>query len=155
MNKLRMGINGIKAGFVATAAVCILMMIQTASGQIPELHMIRTLSGVLGAPTHVLLGLGIHFVIGVLIWGSIYALMEAYVPLRSPVLKGMGFGICAWLLMMLVLMPLAGAGFFASARGTLLVPIGTLIYHLVYGAVLGTVYESSLPSAKQSHHRHA
>jgi hypothetical protein len=50
-------------------------------------------------------------------------------------------------------MPLAGAGIFASERGTLLVPLGTLVYHLVYGAVLGTIYASTQPTAQMGHHR--
>jgi uncharacterized membrane protein len=145
--------SGIIAGFVGTAVVCIMMMLQTATHQVPELHMVKTMARVLGTPDQVLVGLGAHFLIGTVIWGGLYALVENRIPLQSPVARGMAFGVGAWLAMMVIVMPLAGAGIFASVRGTLLVPLGTLVYHLVYGAVLGTIYASMQPTAQMGHHR--
>ncbi len=49
------------------------------------------------------------------------------------------FATAAWLLMMVIVMPLAGAGLFGVHIG-LIAPILTLVLHLVYGTVLGGFY---------------
>jgi hypothetical protein len=54
-------------------------------------------------------------------------------------LKGIIFGVFTWLIMMVAFMPLAKVGFFGSKIGPMAAVV-TLIYHLVYGAVLGTTY---------------
>jgi hypothetical protein len=41
--------------------------------------------------------------------------------------------------MMIVMMPMAGAGFFGQVLG-IAAPVMTLMLHLVFGAVLGAVY---------------
>jgi len=51
----------------------------------------------------------------------------------------MVFGVLAWGLMMVMVMPMAGAGFFGLSLG-MMAPVMTLMLHLVYGAVLGSVY---------------
>lgn len=50
------------------------------------------------------------------------------------------FGIAPWLLAQVVVMPMMGAGFFS---GSLMAATGSLMGHLVYGAVVGTVYSRS------------
>ena len=49
------------------------------------------------------------------------------------------FGALAWLLMMLIPMPMAGAGLFVMKMG-MMTPIMTLVLHLIWGAVLGATY---------------
>jgi len=60
-------------------------------------------------------------------------------PGNGYVSKGMVFGVLAWGLMMVMVMPMAGAGFFGLSLG-MMAPVMTLMLHLVYGAVLGSVY---------------
>jgi hypothetical protein len=54
-------------------------------------------------------------------------------------LRGAVFATGAWLIMMVVMMPMAGAGLFGMQLG-LMAPVATLMLHWVYGAVLGAVY---------------
>jgi len=54
--------------------------------------------------------------------------------------RGMLFSVGAWLLMMVVVMPMAGAGFFAAGIGPA-AAIVTLVLHLIFGAVLGGVFD--------------
>ena len=55
--------------------------------------------------------------------------------------KGMLFSIVPWLLSLAVFFPVVGAGFFGADLGAGPLPaIGNLILHLVYGAVLGSIY---------------
>lgn len=62
----------------------------------------------------------------------------------------MEFAAGAWFVMMVLLMPLAGAGAFGLKLGVT-APVATLILHWIYGAVLGAVYGT----ARRSHAREA
>src|SRR4029077_3370348 len=104
-----------------------------------------TLSEILGTQDNLVVGFGTHILIG-LIWGITFALLQSRLPSRSYVVKGAIFGLLAWLLMMIIFMPLAGAGLFGVHRGTMAVPLVTFAYHLVFGIVLGNVYAWNAPS---------
>jgi hypothetical protein len=79
-----------------------------------------------------------HFMIGSIMWGIAFALTSRLVP--GPFwLKGMLFAVAPWLIMMIAMMPLAGAGFFGMQLG-MAAPLMTLMLHLIFGAVLGAVY---------------
>ena len=127
-----------------------MMMLTAASHQVPELHLISSLSGILGSPDNLVLGFGVHLFIGAIVWGCLFAWLVSRIPARTYLMKGLMFGICAWLMMMVIFMPLTGAGVFASNVGTMTIPLVTLAYHLVFGAVLGYIYGSNLPSAKSA-----
>ena len=142
--------GGLLAGFFATVAVSMMMMIKTASGQFPELHVVRTIGNVIGTPDNLVTAFGVHIFIGTVIWGIAFAMIESRIPVSSYAAKGALFGLFAWLLMMVVFMPLAGAGLFASHRGSMYVPLITLAYHLVFGLVLGNVYAWNIPSSKRT-----
>lgn len=78
-----------------------------------------------------------HFMIGI-VWGIAFALARRLFP--GPFwIKGMLFSIAPWFLMMIVMMPMTGAGFFGMGLG-LAAPVITLMLHLIFGAVLGAVY---------------
>jgi hypothetical protein len=77
--------------------------------------------------------------------GLVLAVIYAYVA--EPMLRGPGwqrgilFSLVPWLLSILVFLPLVGGGFLGMDLGAGILPIlGNLILHLVYGAVLGSVY---------------
>jgi len=131
--------SGIQGGFVATFAASAMMLMNNAIGKIPEIHIARTLSAMLGSPGEFMPGWIAFVVIGTVVFGTIFAVAAPRVPLRSSLVKGILFGFVIWLGMMLVFMPLAGAGLFGMDRSTI-VPIATLVLTLVYGVVLGAVY---------------
>jgi hypothetical protein len=79
-----------------------------------------------------------HFFIGTIIWGILFALVEPGLP-GGYWLRGVLFSIGAWLLMMLIPMPMAGAGLFGLNLG-IGAPIATLILHIIFEAVLGAGY---------------
>jgi hypothetical protein len=66
-------------------------------------------------------------------------LMLIKLPGSSPTIKGIVFGLLAWLLMMLIPLPMAGAGLFGMKPG-MMAPVMTLVLHLVWGAVLGVTF---------------
>jgi hypothetical protein len=81
-----------------------------------------------------------HFIVGVLLWGPIFAAFDATTSERPRWQKGLMFSVFAWLAMMLIFMPVVGAGLFGLGAGVV-VPVGMLILHLIFGAVLGTVFQ--------------
>lgn len=111
----------------------------------PELNVIAMLSNMMGEASSVM-GWVAHFVLGTLVWGGLFALLAPHLPGRTYWLKGVAFGVVAWVLMMVIAMPMAGAGLFGMALGVM-APMMTLILHVVFGAVLGGVYGALHPQA--------
>ena len=135
--------EGLLAGLVATAVVSVLMLINARVGVVTQPDTIQVLAELSGT----YIGLGpssaagwtLHVLIGTLLWGSLFALLADVLPFRSYWLKGLIFGVLAWLLMMLVIMPMGGAGWFALEAG-IGAAVTQLVLHLAYGLALGLVY---------------
>lgn len=136
--------RGIAAGFVATVVLSAMMLIKHSMGLMPELDPIAMITAMAGASSPAVGWIG-HFVIGSIFWGVGLAIVSPYLP--GPYgLRGIIFAAGAWLMMMLVVMPMAGAGLFGLGLG-MMVPVATLAMHVVFGLVLGGIY--GLLSAKQ------
>jgi hypothetical protein len=137
--------NGLTAGFVATVVLSIVMMVKQAVGLVPGLNPIDLVANILanltgGAPSPIA-GWVIHFGIGTVLWGVGYAAIQSLLP-GSPAVRGMLFATGAWLIMMVIVMPIGGAGMFGLGLGPI-APVATLALHLVFGATLGIVYAKS------------
>ena len=142
--------EGVRAGLVATAILSMLMVMKAAMGLMPTLDIISMLSGLMGCgPVR---GWIADFMIGAFIFGGMFALLEPTLPGGKLWLKGVIFGVGAWLAMMLAVMPMAGAGFFGMNLG-MVAPIMTLVLHVIYGAVLGCVYAAL--QSREHGHQHA
>ena len=128
--------RGILGGIVATAVMSALMLMKSAMGVMPQLDVIQMMSMMMGVVPGV--AWVAHFMIGAM-WGLLFALAYNAIPGGSALVKGMLFGVGAWLAMMVMVMPMAGAGFFGMKMG-LMAPMMTLVLHLVFGAVMGLVY---------------
>jgi len=131
------------AGFVATVVLSVFMVIKMKMGVMPDLNVIKMMTtmahGMLGTPAVPIVGWVMHFMIGTVVWGVLFALIGKSLPGGGYVSKGLSFGVLAWVLMMVMVMPMAGAGFFGLSLG-IMAPVMTLMLHLVYGAVLGGLY---------------
>jgi hypothetical protein len=127
--------KGIVAGFLATLALSLL------------LDPISILVGAVGVASP-MIGWLTHLFVGTVIWGPIFAIVHDHISGPSW-LRGLVFGIAAWLLVMLVIMPLSGAGLFAIGLG-IATPSVTFIVHALYGALLGEIY-GRLLSPEEEH----
>lgn len=91
----------------------------------------------------------LHFAYGIG-WGLVYVQL---VGKRSTGLSGFGFGLCMWLVMMLIYSPLIGWGLFGLGDAHMLAPddpmylapgygysMLTFLLHAMYGVIIGTVY---------------
>lgn len=135
---------GFLAGFVATVVLSVMMIVKTMMGIMPELDVIAMLSAMMGAPA--VMGWIGHFMIGTVAWGGGFAILYSLLPGSGAVAKGIVFGIAAWLAMMIMVMPMAGAGLFGMSFG-IMAPMMTLILHIIFGAVLGAVYSAKAAPA--------
>jgi hypothetical protein len=142
-------VKGLFAGFVATAVLSGLMVMKTMMGLMPALDVVAMLTHMMGASSS-LLGWAAHFMIGTVLWGGAFALLNSRIPGASQLAKGVVFGLGAWVLMMVMVMPMAGAGFFGMNLG-MMAPVMTLMLHLIFGAVLGGVYGAQRPALAVAH----
>lgn len=144
--------RAVVSGFVATGAMTIILvpayfLALSLGSSSPEATTLQSwLWGLAnntltqGTQTSFLAAVGVHCATG-MIWALVYA------ALAEPRLSGPGwrrgvvFSLAPWILSLVVFFPAVGGGMFGLALGAGPLPvIGNLIVHLVYGAVLGTVY---------------
>lgn len=117
-------------GILGTAAMSILVFVAPAMG-IPMGGPWKMLAGFLKAPVAV--GWILHFVIGIVL-AEIYAVAFARILPGNRPIRGALYGIFPWLLAMIMVVPMMGGPLFmGSAR----MAFGSLLGHLVYGAVMG------------------
>ena len=133
MNKL---VKGVISGLVATVVLSVMMILKAKMGVMPELNIISMLAGMMGGGA--LIGWLIHFMVGVG-YGIGFSQINHLLPSKSLIVKGVLIGILGWLIMMIALMPMMGAGMFAMKMG-MMAPVMTLILHIIFGAVLGFVF---------------
>jgi hypothetical protein len=129
--------KGMLAGLVATLVLSGLLLLKSTMDLAPHLNIITLLTQ-LGSIGTVAAWMD-HYIVGVVVWGLLFGAFDALYEKGAYWLKGIIFGVFAWLMMMVLFMPLAKAGFFGWKIG-IEAPIVTLIYHLVYGVVLGVTY---------------
>ena len=134
--------NGMLASFAGTIVLSAIMIMKKLTGMVPEMNPIADLAGIahnlLGTPVVPPVGWVLHFAIGIFVWGILFTILRSTLP-GSNLIKGLIFSIGAWLLMMIVFLPVSGQGLFGMKFG-MVVPVMALMLHLVYGAVLGLTF---------------
>ena len=145
--------RGIVSGFGATVVISIFMFVKAWAPIAPEADYIGALVKVstirLGWPLEPWVGWVEHFLVGTFLWGIAYAVLEPVLP-GPGWLRGLLFALGAWILMMVLLLPPAGLGWFGAQLGYA-APVSALVLHIVYGLCLGSLfavlqYESRLPA---------
>ena len=131
--------KGVIAGFFATVILSAIMVLFNALGILPQLDIVGLIDH-LGSIQRVAAWVD-HFIVGALLWGPIFAAFEATTDVKWPRWqKGLMFGVIAWVLMMLIFMPVIGGGLFGW-RLDLVTPIGMLGQHLLYGLAIGVIFD--------------
>src|SRR5680860_510217 len=114
-------LKGMAAGFAATLVLSALMVMKSMMGLMPELDVIAMISKMMGASLS--MSWIAHLMIGTVVWGGLFVWLAPYLPGGSYWFKGVIFGVGVWLMMMIALMPMAGAGLFGMALGLSLIHI--------------------------------
>ena len=82
-----------------------------------------------------------HFMVGSIGYGIVMALIAGTDRSKNFTLTGAMVGAIGWFMMMIAIMPMMGNGLFGlSMPSGIMIPIATLMLHLVFGVVLGKVY---------------
>ncbi|HXG91431.1 MAG TPA: DUF6789 family protein [Blastocatellia bacterium] len=139
----------IVAGLTSTLAMTMVMVMAPVMGM-PKMDIAAMLGSVIAggsAPPGSfawIAGLVMHLIIGSVVLSAGYALAHNHLPTSSSLVKGAIYGAIVWLMAQAVVMPMMGAGLFSSnlPHGAMSA-MGSLIGHLIYGAVLGKVYGSA------------
>jgi hypothetical protein len=128
---------GLVAGFIATVVLSVMMAINGMMGVTLEQNIAAMIGNMMGAS--VMVGWIAKFMIGTIVCGGGFALLNGLIPGDNAVVKGIRFGVAPWVGMMLFLMTMVGSGLFGMIFG-IMAPVMTLLLHVVFGAVLGSVY---------------
>jgi uncharacterized membrane protein YagU involved in acid resistance len=124
----------ILAGAAGTAVMTMLMLAAPMMG-LPKMPIGEMLGSFLGVGSAI--GWAMHGVIGLTLAG-IYAIAVAG-RLPGPVAgRGAIYGFLVFLMAQLAVMPMMGAGVFSGGNVPMI--MGSLVGHLMYGAVVGAVY---------------
>ncbi len=133
-------IRAITAGFVGTVVMSMLSLMAPMMGM-PEMNIAKMLGDFMRMPSVV--GWIAHFMIGV-IWAIVFAYFFAAKLPGAPWLKGVLFSLGPWFLMQIMASPMMGMGvFFSSSSTPMMMVVGSLLGHVVYGAVVGGIYGST------------
>jgi uncharacterized membrane protein YagU involved in acid resistance len=135
-------VRAIAAGVIGTGTMTALWLVEPSIG-LPKIavgHILSTFMSV--SVAHLKVGNGggwiAHLAFGVLL-ALLYArFVAARVP-GAPLARGALYGALLFIVAQMVFMPLVGGGFFA--RGDLQLLTGSLLGHLVYGVVVGWIYD--------------
>jgi uncharacterized membrane protein YagU involved in acid resistance len=135
----------IVAGFVGTIVMTMMMYGGPMMGM-PRMDIAGMLGSMLGQGMPTTgggtwwMGMFIHFLNGTIVFPLIYAYaLYALLP-GTPWIKGATWGLVLWAIAQAMVMPIMGMGFFSSlAPQPMMGVAGSLIGHLVYGALLGAV----------------
>lgn len=136
--------RAIGAGFVATLVMTMLIYVAPLMGM-PHMDIAAMLGSLMnGGQMPAVqsgpwwIGMGAHLMMGTLLFPLLYAFVVYGLLPGKPWARGLTWGIVLWVLMMVMVMPMMGKGFFASdTPHPFLFAMGTLIGHLIYGAILG------------------
>ena len=129
--------KAVAAGLAGTLAMTMLMLMAPMMGM-PDMNIGKMLAGFMGIPDA--MGWIAHFMIG-----TILALIYVYVfSSKLPgngIVRGAIFSLIPWFVQQIMVFPMMGSGIFASnTPAPMLMVVGSLMGHIVYGAVLGGVY---------------
>ena len=130
---------GLIAGFIASAISLLFLAFTTWMALIPEFNYVLIQGSIFGFTKTIFSGWVIYFLIGTVFWGSFYAGLDPYLLSPNSVTRGIIFGLIVWLIVMIVLMPIAGVGIFLEQYGYL-AAIVILISDLVFGVSIAYFY---------------
>ena len=139
-------IKGTAAGGIATAVLSVVMLLISATGFKPQLELTRMLLTLLDEPPSLYaLGWALHIIVGSVVLGGFFSYIEPRLGADTHTKSGVLYGIVTWLIVMLVFLPAAGAGYFGFQL-SVFAPLVTLGLHVLYGGVLGWVYGKLSPT---------
>lgn len=131
---IRIG-RAVAAGLIGTAALTVVGLWVAPLMGMPAMNPAQMLAGAMGE--NLALGWMAHLTIGVVL-AVIYAVVAPALP-GKPVVRGALYGIAPFLMAQIIVIPMMGMPLFS---GSVVIAMGSLVGHLVYGGIVGGVYGS-------------
>ena len=137
--------NAFIAGFCGMVVHSLLTLVHSRSGPLPGFQpnedIQRGLSWLVGTEVHAGVVWLLSFVNGAIVWGFVFGQTYRFLPGNSPWLKGVYFGVGAWLAMGLLFFPLVDRGIFAAKLGLGVAPAVLMLGALLaYSVTMSLVY---------------
>ncbi len=127
--------NAVIGGTAGTIVMTLMMMYVAPMLTGQPMDIAAMLGGMLGGYT---MGMIAHIMMGVVIFPIAYVIAYDFLP-GSPLIKGLSFGVVLWIAAVVMVMPMAGAGFLMANIGGMMAVMAALMGHLVYGGLLGAL----------------
>lgn len=134
--------SALLAGFIATVAMTAFTFMAPLMGF--EMNIPKMLAATMGAP--IIIGWIAHFMIGEILAINFAAIFLKRSNKIADVKSGALFGLIPWFIAQIMVMPmmsvLAGGSYSAGLfSGSVMIAMASLVGHLIYGGVLGTIYK--------------
>jgi uncharacterized membrane protein YagU involved in acid resistance len=136
------------AGAIATAAMTIFTFMASLMGF--EMDIPKMLAGTMNAP--IVVGWTAHFMIGEILAVSFAIVFLKKTNKSANLTSGAMFGLIPWLIAQVMVMPvmsIINGGSYAAGlfSASIIIAMASLIGHLIYGAVLGSIYKPKIATA--------
>jgi uncharacterized membrane protein YagU involved in acid resistance len=136
--------KAILAGLIGTAVMTMVGLWVAPMMGLPPMNPADMLAQQMGGST--VLGWMGHLMIGVIL-AIVYVLVAPWLVGPSWA-RGALYGVAPWLMAQLVVMPMMGMPVFS---GSIAMAMGSLVGHLVYGAIVGSVYGAVAVQGRRQH----
>jgi len=141
--------RALAAGIGGTTAMTMVMFMVPVMGM-PKMDVAAMLAGFMGIP--VALGWIAHFMIGIVLALTYGFAFARKIP-DTTWTRGAIFSLIPWIMAQVLINPMMGAGFFAThTTEPMMIVMGSLLGHLVFGIVIGLIYGSGKNTIAQFSH---
>lgn len=136
--------SALLAGFVGTAAMTVFTFMAPLMGF--EMDIPKMLAGTMGLS--IIFGWIAHFMIGEILAINYAAIFLNTINANPSIKTGALFGLIPWLVAQVMVMPMmtimnGGNYFDGFFSGSIVIAFASLMGHLIYGAILGAIYEQA------------
>lgn len=125
--------RAVAGGIIGTAVMTAVGVWAAPLMGMPPMNPAEMLAGPMGGS--LALGWMAHFALGIIL-ALIYAAVAPWLP-GPPSIRGALYGLAPFLMAQMVVMPMMGMPLFS---GSAAMAMGSLVGHLIYGAIVGAVY---------------
>jgi hypothetical protein len=140
--------RAILGGFVGTLAITMMMYWIGPMMGMMKMDIAASLGQFLGIGW--ISGMTLHLMNGTIVFPLLYVFVFHRLLPGGPALKGAAWGLILWLVAQLMVMPMMGAGIFSAKMGGMMAAGGSMVGHLIYGALLGAIAGGALRPARVS-----
>ncbi len=131
--------HAILAGFIASTVSSLVLIILTSVILIPKFDFISIQGSIFGLAGTAMSAWAVYFIIGTFVWGPLYSMLEPKIA-NNTLNRGFLFGLLLWLIVMAILMPLAGEGFFLMNKYSMSAAAVVLVVDLTFGLTTAYFY---------------